>query len=80
VISGVPIWLRRRPLAIAFGPALELAPGEPPQAFTTRLQERCYNLTREAEQALDAAQLATPRRGFPKEQPVAGTGVAAPRG
>jgi 1-acyl-sn-glycerol-3-phosphate acyltransferase len=56
VISGIPIWLRRRPLAIAFGPPLRLAPGEAPQAFTARLQAASYTLTRQAEQAL--AQLA----------------------
>jgi hypothetical protein len=51
-IAGVPLSLRRGPLAIAFGPPLRLEPDESPQAFAARLQGVCYPLTRQAEQAL----------------------------
>jgi long-chain acyl-CoA synthetase len=52
VIAGIPVSLRRGPLAIAFGAPLPLQPGESRQAFTVRLQEVCFALTREAEAAL----------------------------
>ena len=52
VIAGVPVSLRRRPLAIAFGQPLTLQPGEEPHAFARRLQDACYALARQAEQAL----------------------------
>lgn len=52
VIAGIPVSIRRGPLAIAFGPPVKLEPGETPQAFTARLQGICYGLTREAEAAL----------------------------
>jgi 1-acyl-sn-glycerol-3-phosphate acyltransferase len=52
VVAGIPVSLRRGPLAIAFGPPLTLAPGETPHAFAARLQAVCYALTRQAEQAL----------------------------
>jgi 1-acyl-sn-glycerol-3-phosphate acyltransferase len=51
-IAGVPISLRRGPLAIAFGAPLERRPDESPQAFAARLQDICYALTRQAEGAL----------------------------
>jgi 1-acyl-sn-glycerol-3-phosphate acyltransferase len=47
VIAGVPV-----SLAIAFGQPLTLEPGEEPHAFARRLQEICYELAHEAEQAL----------------------------
>ena len=52
VIAGVPVSLKRRPLAIAFGQPLTLEPGEEPHAFAARLQDACYALARQAEQAL----------------------------
>jgi long-chain acyl-CoA synthetase len=52
VLAGVPVSIRREPLAIAFGPPVSLEPGEEPQAFAERLQEVCYTLTRHAEKAL----------------------------
>ena len=52
VIAGVPVSLKRRPLAIAFGQPLTLEPGEEPHAFAARLQDVCYALARQAEQAL----------------------------
>ena len=52
VIAGVPVSLRRRPLAIAFGQPLTLEPGEEPHAFARRLQDVCYALADLAEQAL----------------------------
>ena len=52
VIAGVPVSLKRRPLAIAFGQPLTLEPGEEPHAFAARLQHVCYALARQAEQAL----------------------------
>ena len=51
VIAGVPVSLRRRPLAIAFGQPLTLEPGEEPHAFARRLQDVCYALADLAEQA-----------------------------
>lgn len=52
VIAGVPVSFKRRPLAIAFGEPLNLEPGEEPHAFAARLQDVCYALARQAEQAL----------------------------
>ena len=52
VIAGIPVQIARGPLAIAFGTPLSLEPGETPQAFTARLQQASYALTRRAEQAL----------------------------
>ena len=55
VIGGIPVQIRRGPLAIAFGAPLHLAPGETPDAFAARLQAICYALTRDAERAIAAA-------------------------
>src|SRR5579884_563371 len=52
VIAGIPVALRRGPLAIAFGVPLTLQPGESPHAFAARLQAVCYALTRQAEAAI----------------------------
>lgn len=52
VVAGVPVSLRRAPLAIAFGAPLALEPGEDVHLFTRRLQEACFTLTRQAEAAL----------------------------
>jgi long-chain acyl-CoA synthetase len=52
VIAGVPVSITRGPLAIAFGAPLSLQPGETPDAFTARLQDESYRLTRLAEEAL----------------------------
>jgi 1-acyl-sn-glycerol-3-phosphate acyltransferase len=51
-IAGVPVSLKRGPLAIVFGPPLRLEPDESPQAFAARLQQLCYALTRQAEATL----------------------------
>jgi 1-acyl-sn-glycerol-3-phosphate acyltransferase/acyl carrier protein len=51
-IGGRPATIRRGPLAIAFGTPLAPEPGEPPPAFTARLQAASYALTRQAEAAL----------------------------
>jgi long-chain acyl-CoA synthetase len=51
-VAGVPLSLRRGPLAIAFGAPLQPAAGEEPHAFAARLQGICFALTREAEVAL----------------------------
>jgi long-chain acyl-CoA synthetase len=77
VIYNIPIWLRRRPLAIAFGPPLRLAPGEAPQAFTARLQAASYALTRQAEQALNPSHPDTPTRSNGDKEPVSATVVTA---
>ena len=61
VIAGVPVSLKRRPLAIAFGQPLRLEPGEEPHAFAGRLQEACYALARQAEQALAQRSSRAPR-------------------
>jgi long-chain acyl-CoA synthetase len=52
LLAGVPLSITRGPLAIAFGPALAWESHESPEAFTMRLQEECYALTRRAEAAL----------------------------
>jgi long-chain acyl-CoA synthetase len=52
VIAGIPVALRRGPLAIAFGAPLMLQPDESPHAFAARLQAVSYALTRQAEQAI----------------------------
>ncbi|MGE3910431.1 MAG: 1-acyl-sn-glycerol-3-phosphate acyltransferase, partial [Chloroflexota bacterium] len=62
-IAGLPVSIKRRPLAIAFGEPLTLAAGESPQAFTERLQIACYALTREAEWAIQGG--AASRPGLP---------------
>lgn len=53
LIAGIPVSIRRAPLAIAFGAPLTLADGEDAGAFVARLQTICYGLTRDAEQSLD---------------------------
>jgi long-chain acyl-CoA synthetase len=53
MLAGVPLSIRRGPLAIAFGSPLTIQPGETPQAFASRLQEVSFALTRQAEQSLD---------------------------
>jgi len=55
VVAGIPVSLRRGPVAIAFGPPLTLAADEEPHIFAARLQTVCYALTRRAEQALGSA-------------------------
>jgi 1-acyl-sn-glycerol-3-phosphate acyltransferase len=55
VIAGIPVSLRRGPLAIAFGAPLTVGPAEEPAAFAARLQSVCYALTREAEASLRLA-------------------------
>jgi long-chain acyl-CoA synthetase len=52
VVGGVPVAIRRGPLAIAFGEALSLGKDESPQDFTVRLQVASYALTRQAEAAI----------------------------
>jgi long-chain acyl-CoA synthetase len=52
VVAGVPVSLKRLPLAIAFGPPLTPGPDEDAHAFAARLQAACYALTDRAEQAL----------------------------
>jgi 1-acyl-sn-glycerol-3-phosphate acyltransferase len=51
-IAGLPVSVRRGPLAIAFGAPLRLEPGETAQAFAQRLQDVCAALTRRAEGAI----------------------------
>jgi long-chain acyl-CoA synthetase len=53
VVGLAPVWPARGPLAIAFGVPLRIEPGESPHAFTQRLQQSCYLLSRQAEQALE---------------------------
>jgi long-chain acyl-CoA synthetase len=54
VITGIPVSYQRRPVAIAFGPSLRPEPGEGAPAFTARLQDICFALSRQAEEALAA--------------------------
>jgi long-chain acyl-CoA synthetase len=51
-VLGMPLTLGRGPLAIAFGAPLRMQPHEPAPAFVERLQDTCFGLTREAEEAL----------------------------
>ncbi|MGE3269232.1 MAG: AMP-binding protein [Chloroflexota bacterium] len=52
MVGDTPILIRKGPLAISFGAPLKLEPGESPVAFTQRLQDASFALTREAEAAL----------------------------
>ncbi|HZQ34701.1 MAG TPA: AMP-binding protein, partial [Dehalococcoidia bacterium] len=54
-IAGIPVSIRRGPLAIAFGAPLRPEPGELPAAFTARLQAASFALARQAEAALGDA-------------------------
>jgi long-chain acyl-CoA synthetase len=56
-IAGVPVSIHRGPLAIAFGPPVDLEANETPQAFAARLQTICYALTRQAEAAIQPASI-----------------------
>jgi long-chain acyl-CoA synthetase len=53
VIGGVPVSLKRRPLAIAFGPPQQQAADETPQQFAERLERLSYMLAAEAAAARD---------------------------
>ena len=52
VIAGVPVSLTRRSVAIAFGAPLRPQQGETAAGFAARLQEVCFALSRQAEDAL----------------------------
>ncbi|HEX5414108.1 MAG TPA: AMP-binding protein [Chloroflexota bacterium] len=53
VIPGnIPLQIHRAPAAIAFGPPLTPEPGESASAFTARVQRVCFDLARQAEEAL----------------------------
>jgi len=54
VIGGVPVALRRRTLAIAFGPPQERAPDETAQQFVERLERLSYALAAQADAARGA--------------------------
>jgi 1-acyl-sn-glycerol-3-phosphate acyltransferase len=56
VIAGIPVSLRRGPLAINFGEPLTIAHDETAHAFASRLQAASFALTRQAESALAAMQ------------------------
>jgi hypothetical protein len=51
-VAGIPVSIRRGPLAVAFGAPLRPEPGESPAAFAARLQEVSFALARRAEAAL----------------------------
>jgi long-chain acyl-CoA synthetase len=51
-IGDTPILIRKGALAIAFGAPLTFQPGETPPAFTRRLQDVCFALSRQAEASL----------------------------
>ena len=51
LIAGVPVSLRRTPLAIAFGPPQRRAPDESQQQFVERLEKLAYALAAEADAA-----------------------------
>jgi putative phosphoserine phosphatase/1-acylglycerol-3-phosphate O-acyltransferase len=52
MIGDIPVVLRKGPVAIAFGPPLDMQPHETPSDFAGRLQGVCFELTRAAEAAL----------------------------
>ncbi|HEX8959614.1 MAG TPA: 1-acyl-sn-glycerol-3-phosphate acyltransferase, partial [Solirubrobacterales bacterium] len=52
VVAGIPVALRRGPLAIAFGEPIRLEPGDSPRAFAERLERICFALSRQAEAEL----------------------------
>ena len=52
VVAGIPVALKRGPMAVAFGAPLTVRPGETPAAFALRLQEAAFALSRRAEAAL----------------------------
>jgi long-chain acyl-CoA synthetase len=52
LVAGIPLSIHRGPLAVAFGEPLVCQTGETAEAFDSRLQQRCYALARQAEQAL----------------------------
>ena len=51
VIAGVPVALKRAPLAIAFGPAQRLLEHETAQQFAERLERLSYELAAQADAA-----------------------------
>jgi hypothetical protein len=51
-VGDTPIRIQKGELAIAFGTPLTRAPGESPAAFTQRIQDICFGLTRDAEATL----------------------------
>jgi long-chain acyl-CoA synthetase len=55
IAGGIPVMIARGPLAIAFGAPLPREPGEDAAAFTARLERACFELSRQAEVALDKA-------------------------
>ncbi|MHB1134141.1 MAG: AMP-binding protein [Chloroflexota bacterium] len=64
VIAGIPVGLKRGPLAIAFGSPLTIDEGEDEDDFTKRLQDASFALTRDAERALLAYGLAGSAAGL----------------
>ena len=52
VIAGIPVALRRGPLAIVFGPPVRLEADETPRDFAERLERICFALSRRAEEEL----------------------------
>jgi long-chain acyl-CoA synthetase len=54
MVGDTPILIRKGPLAIAFGAPLRLEPGESPVAFTQRLQDASFALSRAAEASLSS--------------------------
>jgi hypothetical protein len=51
VIAGVPVSLKRTPLALVFGPPERPRPAESAQAFTERLETISFRLAAQAEAA-----------------------------
>jgi long-chain acyl-CoA synthetase len=51
VVAGVPVAIKRTPLAIAFGPPQRQEPNETAQAFTERLERLSFDLAAQAEAA-----------------------------
>ena len=78
-IAGLPVSLRRGPLAIAFGAPLRLEPGETAQAFVERLQAVCAALTRRAEDVIRGGPTRSAASGGPSYE-AAVPKVPAPTG
>jgi len=56
MIGDIPVVLRKGPVAIVFGAPLTMESHEAPTGFARRLQDVCFELTREAEAALQPSE------------------------
>jgi len=57
MIGDIPVVLRKGPVALVFGEPMDMQPQEAPADFARRLQDVCFELTREAEAALSQSEV-----------------------